>query len=770
MNPITPDSKILRFLRALLYSFPIQLLLVNLKKNQVILIFWVLLFGFLAFDLGQLFGIPYLLIDPEYQDEVSWIGLIFLGITFGIFCLAFHITCYILDCERFRFLAALRHPLAVFALNNSLIPLAFAVVYTVRFANFQYASGGQTVGKIALELIAFWVAALAVHIFAEKYFNLAGAGFFKRFSIQLNNLFRRFTIYRVNMIRRVRVFKKAPTKVELFISNAGKLEDTRRVFEIDKREASKIFARNHFNAVMLEFVIIMVFFVVGLFSDISWLQIPAGASMFLFFSFVIMFIGALSFWLRGWSLSVFIVVVIIVNQLFIQGILKGDYQAFGINYDHTADYNLPKLMDLVSDEKVAKDRANTIQILNNWKEKNQAGDTLSKPPMVLIATSGGGLRSAVWTMRSLQHVDSLLNGKLMNHTSLITGASGGLIGASFYRELYLQNLFFSNLDINDPHFVKQMGRDILNPLVFSLVTNDLFLRIKKFNDGKYRYHSDRGYVFEEKLIANTGNFLNKRIFHYRNPEREAIIPMLLIAPVILNDGRKLYISPHPVSYMCRTELTAGKKRISGVEFNACFEANDAPNLKFTSALRMNATFPYITPNVYLPASPPLEIMDGGLSDNYGVSDAIQFATEFKDWIEANTSGVVLLIIRDTPRERPMKNTKNFSLLQRLLNPVGSLYNNWSRSQDYHNEMLISATKKSFTRVPFNVASIQYLATKEEEKLNGYGIEDAVKTPARRASLSWHLTKGEKQSLFDNIRRPHNTATIRQLEKWLVNQQ
>jgi hypothetical protein len=118
----------------------------------------------------------------------------------------------------------------------------------------------------------------------------------------------------------------------------------------------------------------------------------------------------------------------------------------------------------------------------------------------------------------------------------------------------------------------------------------------------------------------------------------------------------------------------------------------------------------------------------------------------------------------------MKNTKNFSLLQRLLNPVGSLYNNWSRSQDYHNEMLISATKKSFTRVPFNVASIQYLATKEEEKLNGYGIEDAVKTPARRASLSWHLTKGEKQSLFDNIRRPHNTATIRQLEKWLVNQQ
>ena len=56
---------------------------------------------------------------------------------------------------------------------------------------------------------------------------------------------------------------------------------------------------------------------------------------------------------------------------------------------------------------------------------------------------------------------------------------------------------------------------------------------------------------------------------------------------------------------------------------------------------MSASFPYITPNVNLPSEPSLEIMDAGLADNFGVSDAVLFLYNFKDWISENTSGVIV---------------------------------------------------------------------------------------------------------------------------------
>ena len=56
--------------------------------------------------------------------------------------------------------------------------------------------------------------------------------------------------------------------------------------------------------------------------------------------------------------------------------------------------------------------------------------------MVIVNTSGGGLRAMLWTMRCLQAADSVMNGSLMARTTMITGSSGGLIGATYYRQLY----------------------------------------------------------------------------------------------------------------------------------------------------------------------------------------------------------------------------------------------------------------------------------------------------------------------------------------------
>ena len=60
--------------------------------------------------------------------------------------------------------------------------------------------------------------------------------------------------------------------------------------------------------------------------------------------------------------------------------------------------------------------------------------------MVIMNVSGGGLRSATFTMNVLQKTDSLCGGNLMKKTVLITGASGGMLAAAYYRELYNKKL------------------------------------------------------------------------------------------------------------------------------------------------------------------------------------------------------------------------------------------------------------------------------------------------------------------------------------------
>ena len=88
-----------------------------------------------------------------------------------------------------------------------------------------------------------------------------------------------------------------------------------------------------------------------------------------------------------------------------------------------------------------------IAILERWKAKQDS----SKPLLVVVNTSGGGHRSATFTMSVLQHLDSITQGDIMKKIFLINGASGGMIGAAYFRELYLQKQKGKNIRLQDPN-------------------------------------------------------------------------------------------------------------------------------------------------------------------------------------------------------------------------------------------------------------------------------------------------------------------------------
>lgn len=349
--------------------------------------------------------------------------------------------------------------------------------------------------------------------------------------------------------------------------------------------------------------------------------------------------------------------------------------------------------------------------------------------MVFINCSGGGLKSALWTFYCLQVSDHLLQGNLLQNTVLITGSSGGMIGASYLRELYLQQELGVIDNIYDPQWSENISKDMLNPIITSVAVNDLFLRWQHFTEGNYTYPKDRGYAFERKLNENTNYVLDKRLGDYTEVERMALVPMMIFSPSITNDAKRLIISSQPVSFLSYNNTTNNRHAyIENIEFTRLFKNNNPYNLKFTSAIRMNATFPYVLPVVSLPSIPMLEIMDAGMRDNYGTRTSMQYIFHMQKWINENTSGVVIIRIFDGKRVDYSKQAKT-SLLQDLFSPLGGLVGNVSKIHLQENDQLIQMIDEILD-VPVDVVE--------------YRLGDIK--GAKNISMSFHLTPHEKKML------------------------
>jgi len=412
----------------------------------------------------------------------------------------------------------------------------------------------------------------------------------------------------------------------------------------------------------------------------------------------------------------------------------------GLDYmKEKAEFNKEALQELTYNEaNLSADLANGIAGLENWRN-NQIYGTNSKPKLVLLNVSGGGSRSMLWSLRSIQYLDSMLDGSLMQRTKMITGSSGGMITAAYMRELYLQQASDPTIDLQDPIHIERLSSEVLNTVAFSLVTNDVMIRYKRVHDGKKSYTRDRGFEFERRLNEITEGVLDQRFNAPEMAVAKGEVPMLILSPTVINDGRRLLISSQPISYLCNNQPANGVYSdpiVEDIEFKRFFAAQDAKDLKLTSALRMNATFPFILPVMSLPSEPTMQVMDAGLRDNYGMLTTLQYIYTFREWISENTSGVVIIQVRDKQKDLIIERKEN-SVMQRLLTPVGSVYNNFVKVQDHTHDRAIQMAGEQLD-VPLHVIPFQLRIKKE----------DAI-------TLSWRLTALEKKRVMQGIYSEEN---------------
>jgi hypothetical protein len=99
-------TKVLKYLRYAFYSFPLQLLILHIKKHLFVLLFWIVLFTSVLQLFGASYGIPLLFLDPEYLGNVNYLSFLIVGFTMGGFFMAWNMSFYVLNSYRFEFLAS----------------------------------------------------------------------------------------------------------------------------------------------------------------------------------------------------------------------------------------------------------------------------------------------------------------------------------------------------------------------------------------------------------------------------------------------------------------------------------------------------------------------------------------------------------------------------------------------------------------------------------------------------------------------------------------
>ncbi len=705
--------------------------------------------------LGRKFGVLYLFLDPEYMGEVSFSSFFLIGLSFSAFLMAWNTTMYIINSNRFPFLASLSRPFVKFCLNNSIIPLTFIVFYLGKVIYFQWYNEFELEQSISADILGFLSGLTLGVMMGLGYFGFTNKdvlSFQKAHEgISVTKALRDIIKTRGKVKEKSIKPYKNSTRVDYYLSETLRTRICRNVEHYDYDILDKVYRQNHANALIIQIVGITVLILMGLFIEHEMFRIPAAASMFILFSVITTILGALTYWMREWRAAFLIAVLVGLNYLSSQDLLDYENKAYGLNYSiKPVEYSHDAIDKLASAAMYEQDKDSTIAILERWQNKASRRGS-RKPKMVFICTSGGGLRSAAWTTQVMQQADSMLQGRLMRNTVLMTGASGGMLGLGYFREVYYrQKTKLDTLNIYDKQVYGNITKDCINAIGFTVLVNDLFVPWVKFSYNDQRYFKDRGYIFEQQLNTNCGGVLDKPLKDYYWPERNAEIPLLLLTPTIVSDGRQLVISPQGMSYMSRPHTAYQNKsfsEIDAVEFSALFKDHDAGQLRYLSALRMNATFPYILPNVYLPTKPRMQVMDAGFRDNQGIKSAARFIEVFADWIRNNTDGVVFVCIRGSERQDEINKDDKEGFLSRMFNPLQSV-GKFTELQDFAHDDMVHHVAELLGPGRVDYIDFEYRPAKLHE----------------RASMSLHLTLREKMDIQYAIYLEHNQEAMKKLRK------
>lgn len=211
------------------------------------------------------------------------------------------------------------------------------------------------------------------------------------------------------------------------------------------------------------------------------------------------------------------------------------------------------------------------------------------------------------------------------------------------------------------------------------------------------------------------------------------------------------MSTQPISFMMKPLVFAADVNASpdAVDFAAMFAKQDPLQIRLLTAMRMNASFPYVLPSVWLPSDPVIDVMDAGLRDNYGMETSLRFIENFKNWLKENTSQVIILQIRDRNKDNWQEPLETGAVTDFFIKSGTILQHNWYKLQEFSETDQYSYLQAGFDSALHRI-SFMYVPETEE----------------KGAALNFHLTAREKRGIKESFNSSYNQSSLQKIKMLL----
>ena len=359
----------------------------------------------------------------------------------------------------------------------------------------------------------------------------------------------------------------------------------------------------------------------------------------------------------------------------------------------------------------------------------------NEPVSIVVAASGGGIKSAAWTARVLTGLDELVP-DFRSRVRMISAVSGGSVGT--------MNVIASWPDCGPPLDLTEAGgfdanaasrESSLHAVGWGLVFKDLPRTFVPFFSSPL---VDRGSVLEdawkrEARLQREYPVEGPLLASWRRNIAERQCPGVVYNAMAAETGEPMLFSTIGLPASIRT-----------FDFYERYPGRDLP---VTTAVRLSAGFPYVAPASRADVDEQLghytHVVDGGYFDNYGVSTLVSVVNSGLTNAVSPPQGRRLLVIEicdsaacsgADANPQVTAGGDDQAWTYQLRAPLSAVIAMRTSAQRVNNRAALRLLKDYWLQQGVCVVSIEA----------PYGGTDAP--------LSWHLTAAEKRAVDDEWSR------------------
>ena len=348
-----------------------------------------------------------------------------------------------------------------------------------------------------------------------------------------------------------------------------------------------------------------------------------------------------------------------------------------------------------------------------------AGDIAGEgqQPVVLVATSGGGILAAAWTGAVLGQLSRQT--EFVPALKLISGVSGGSTGAMHFVHLLRSNA------LTPERAFGEAARSSLDAVAWGLTYPDFFrtLPTAVFFQPKI----DRAVALRQAWTEHDPALRDARLSQW-TPGKGT--PAVIFNSTVAETGERFMFANYKVAPL--------KQDVEGRR--VFFETFDHHDIPVSAAVANSAAFPYVSPAARADVDEKkttklFHLVDGGYYDNFGVASALDFVSDALPRLAGRP--VVLVLIEASP---------DYAYTSATFQSEGWFYQ-------------ALAPPKGFIRMWNTAARARNSADLEWAKqlLPQLQVVHFVYSDEKEYPTSWHLTAGQQAKIQRQWSTPKNRA-------------